>query len=102
MPPNTAGALFPREVLGPALAELRALAAVAERQSAYHFFSASVLLLYEGAACGAPEARVSVRLIDFAHAFPAGVHCAGPDANFHAGILGLAAAIEAAMTEPKS
>jgi hypothetical protein len=70
------------------------MAAVFRTQTSYHLFSASVLLLYEGAARCAAEARVAVRLIDFAHAFPAGMHEGGPDANFLAGLEGLIAALE--------
>lgn len=81
-------------MLGPALAQLRALAGALGRQAAYHFFSASALLIYEGDARAPAEARVSVRLVDFAHAFPAGVHQGGPDANTLAGLRGLIAALE--------
>lgn len=73
------------------------MAALFERQTHYHFFSSSVLLLYEGAARTAAEARVCVRLIDFAHSFPAGVHEGGVDANFLAGLRGLMGAVEEAM-----
>ena len=39
-------------------------------QRDFLFYSASVLLIYEGTAAAAEEAKVSVRLIDFAHTFP--------------------------------
>jgi hypothetical protein len=91
----TAGALTPADVFAPVLEQLRGMAAVFRRQAGYHFFSASVLMLYEGAAQTAGEARASVRLIDFAHAFPAAAHGgAGPDTNFLGGLTGLIAAIE--------
>lgn len=84
------------------LQQLCELAGVFERQASYHFFSSSVLLLYEGAARSATEARVAVRLIDFAHAFPTdcteGV--SGPDANTLAGLRGLISAVEAAAAAP--
>jgi hypothetical protein len=88
-------------VLGPAAAELRAAAAVAARPAAYHAYSASALLLYEGAARAPADARVRLRLIDFAHAFPAGSHpgCRGPDANLRAGLEGLAAALDEAAAD---
>jgi 1D-myo-inositol-tetrakisphosphate 5-kinase/inositol-polyphosphate multikinase len=88
--------LAPADVLEPALRELRGLAALFESQSAYHFYSASVLLVYEGAARSMAAARVAVRLIDFAHAFPAGAHPGGRDDNALAGLRGLAAALTAA------
>jgi hypothetical protein len=46
---------------------------VFEAQACWHFFSASLLVVYEGAARGASEARPTVTLIDFAHTFA----CAG-------------------------
>ncbi|KAI8467791.1 MAG: hypothetical protein J3K34DRAFT_523417 [Monoraphidium minutum] len=93
------GALQPHDVLGPAAAELRAMAAALEAPAAYHMFSSSVLLLYEGAAQQPCEARVAVRLVDFAHAFPAAIAGGGPDANFRGGLLGLIAALEAAVLD---
>ncbi|GBG00134.1 inositol polyphosphate multikinase beta-like [Raphidocelis subcapitata] len=94
------GLLAPGDVFAPALRELRALAALFESQSAYHLYSSSVLLLYEGAARSPAEAHVGVRLIDFAHAFPAGVHPGGRDDNFLAGLRGLIAAVAAACKAP--
>jgi len=75
------------------------MAQLFEHQTSYHFFSASVLLLYEGAAQSAADASVAVRLIDFAHAFPADVHGGGPDANCLAGLRGLIAAIEQVLKQ---
>jgi len=52
-------------VYGAALVQLEELKAWFEKQVSYHFFSASVLLVYEGE----PKAErvVSARLVDFAH-----------------------------------
>jgi len=56
---------FARAVYGAALKELQNLKAWLEVQTSYHFFSTSVLLVYEGEPT-IPQA-VSVRLVDFAH-----------------------------------
>jgi hypothetical protein len=93
-PRRCAGALAPADVLAPLAAELRALAAAVAASDAFHVFSASALLAYDGAATDADGARPRVALIDFAHAFPRGAHGGGPDANLLAGLAGLAAAID--------
>ncbi|KAG0603849.1 hypothetical protein M758_10G125300 [Ceratodon purpureus] len=56
---------FVKAVYGEALKELQDLKAWFEVQTSYHFFSASVLLIYEGEPT-IPQA-ISVRLVDFAH-----------------------------------
>jgi len=56
---------FARAVYGAVLKELQNLKAWLEVQTSYHFFSTSVLLVYEGEPT-IPQA-VSVRLVDFAH-----------------------------------
>ena len=81
-------------MLGPLADELRALNRAMERQDEFHFFSTSVLLLYEGAARRPADARPRAALIDFAHAFPRAVHAGGPDTNFLFGLRGIIAAIE--------
>jgi hypothetical protein len=53
-----------------AVAQLRSLLSWFHVQQEFHFYSASVLLLYEGDATDAAEANVRVRLVDFAHTFP--------------------------------
>lgn len=82
-PPTTtcsalAGALTARDVLlgeagggggGGALAQLRALRDWFSGQGSLQFFASSVLLVYEGAARSAAEARTAVRFVDFAHVF---------------------------------
>lgn len=92
------GALTASDVFEPMLRELRAMAKVFEHQQYYHFYSASVLLLYEGAAKCAADARPAVSLIDFAHTFPADAHDGGPDLNFLAGLKGLITTIEAVIS----
>jgi hypothetical protein len=51
------------------LEQLQAIAMTFEQQHTWHFFSASLLVVYEGAARTAAEARARVRMIDFAHSF---------------------------------
>lgn len=69
------GALPPGAVLAAALPQLRDLEAALQQQTTFHFFSASLLLTYEGAAAGADEVAVRVRLVDFAHAFEMAEPC---------------------------
>lgn len=67
--------LRPADVYGGpsgAVAQLRALEAWFEVQEEFHFYSASLLILYEGDAQGAEGANVRVRLVDFAHTFHMG------------------------------
>lgn len=64
--------LRPQDVFGGAngaLAQLQALEEVFRAQTAFNLYSASLLLCYDGMAETAGEANVSVKLIDFAHAF---------------------------------
>jgi 1D-myo-inositol-tetrakisphosphate 5-kinase/inositol-polyphosphate multikinase len=56
---------FAKNVYGATLTELQELKAWLEVQTSYHFYSASVLLVYEGEPT-CPQ-TVSVRLVDFAH-----------------------------------
>lgn len=51
--------------------QLQDLEAWFEHQIEYHFYSASLLILYEGDAANSAQARVRVRLVDFAHTFAA-------------------------------
>lgn len=84
------------------LDQLQQLAGVFSRQQGFHFFSTSLLVLYEGAAQTAAVARLEIKLIDFAHAFPVvdGGGCsadkqesgpAGVDENFLQGLTSLIA-----------
>lgn len=99
------------------LAQLQSLAHVFEQQTCWHLFSASLLLVYEGAAGCPADARLRVRLIDFAHAFttvassrgaaggdeeaPAAAAgpVRGPDQNFLDGLVSLIKALQAAMEQ---
>jgi hypothetical protein len=106
--PAPAGALRPGDVLQPMLRQLRALEAVFGRQTRYQLFSTSVLVTYEGEAAAAQEARVQLRLVDFAHVFSSsaasaevlrpGVAAAGGegqvDENFLRGLRGLVGCVE--------
>lgn len=88
---------------GMLLDKLQQLAALFSRQQCWHFYSTSLLLLYEGAAQTAADARLTVKLIDFAHAFPVVVSQdsstaddaragpAGIDENFSEGLNSLLA-----------
>lgn len=98
------GAATPATVFGGAAgaaAQLRALAAWAASQTAFAFYSASVLIVYEGAAGlegeeegeGGDGPAPAVRLCDFAHTY-----CPCPpalDSNFAAGLTSLIAALDA-------
>jgi cytochrome c biogenesis protein ResB len=63
---------LPDLLLGPGmlLDQLQQLAELASGQDCWHMFSASLLVVYEGSARTAQEARLATRLIDFAHTFP--------------------------------
>ncbi|KDD73423.1 inositol polyphosphate kinase, partial [Helicosporidium sp. ATCC 50920] len=76
-----------------AVAQLQALERWVRQQRELKFYSSSVLLLYEGAAQAAGQARVRVRLVDFAHTFhdPAG---GARDLNFLAGLRSLVARLK--------
>lgn len=72
-------------------AQLQELESWFERQFEFHFYSASLLVLYEGDAANSAQARVRVRLVDFAHTFPA-THYGSPgvrDDNFLSGLRSL-------------
>uniref|UniRef100_A0A383WJ42 Inositol polyphosphate multikinase n=1 Tax=Tetradesmus obliquus TaxID=3088 RepID=A0A383WJ42_TETOB len=55
---------------GMLLDQLQALADLAAVQDCWHMYSSSLLVVYEGSAATAAEARLATRLIDFAHTFP--------------------------------
>lgn len=54
-----------------------------------------MLVLYEGDGAGAEDARVRVRLVDFAHTFTS--DGGGRDANFLAGLRALLARLRAVL-----
>lgn len=74
---------------GGAVDQLRALGNWFENQKEFAFYSSSVLLLYEGDALQAADAKVRVRLVDFAHTLirQAGNH--QHDYNFLGGLRSL-------------
>lgn len=55
-----------------AVAQLRTLESWFRTQREFHFYSASILILYEGDAQGHADANVRVRFVDFAHTFHVG------------------------------
>lgn len=70
----------------------------AQVQRKFLFYSTSALLMYEGEAASAEGARVSVRMIDFAHTFPADGQ---QDTNCLQGIIALTHALSRiVMTKP--
>eukprot|EP00877_Chromochloris_zofingiensis_P007959 jgi/Chrzof1/3416/Cz12g24150.t1 len=67
------GVLGPKDIFGGqggAIQQLQQLASILQQQSTHQFFSSSVLVTFEGAACTAEDAQVRVSLVDFAHVFP--------------------------------
>lgn len=71
-----------------------------QMQREFHFYSSSVLLIYEGDAVSADEARVSVRLVDFAHTFPS--LDGQRDSNFIAGLRAIIKALKLAVRDPNT
>lgn len=67
-----------------------------ERQRRFHFYSASLLVLYEGSATSAEDLKLRCKLIDFAHAH--GAHTR--DDNFISGLSSLRATISG-LAQPK-
>lgn len=61
----------------------------------WHFYSASLLVVYEGTAQSSEDLRVRCSLIDFAHSFFA----AGRDTNFEKGLQSFLAMLET-ITDP--
>eukprot|EP00879_Flechtneria_rotunda_P024184 GHRR01025632.1.p1 GENE.GHRR01025632.1~~GHRR01025632.1.p1 ORF type:complete len:280 (+),score=86.93 GHRR01025632.1:597-1436(+) len=101
---------------GMLLPQLQQLAKVFQHQKCWHFYSASLLVVYEGAARTAAEARLVLKLIDFAHTFPleprntlsaesalGGVAGpAGVDDNFLSGLNSLINTLQAAAQQVKT
>ncbi|EFN50926.1 hypothetical protein CHLNCDRAFT_141721 [Chlorella variabilis] len=90
--------LRPADVYGGAagaIVQLEALEAWFSVQRDFHFYSSSVLLLYEGGARNADQAGVRVRMVDFAHTFQA--EDGGRDTNFLAGLRALLARLRAVV-----
>lgn len=87
---NTEHGLRPSDVYGGstgAVAQLQSLLSWFEIQEDFHFYSASILILYEGDAEGSSDANVRVRLVDFAHTFSTeDALVIGKDKNFTRGL----------------
>ncbi len=66
----------------------------AQEQRDFFFYSSSVLLIYEGDVADAADARLSVRLVDFAHTFASD---GKTDANFVAGLRALIKTLQAVV-----
>ncbi|WZN59643.1 inositol polyphosphate multikinase [Chloropicon roscoffensis] len=66
-----------------------------EAQRLYHFYSASVLVVYEGSASAPEDLNLNLKLIDFAHAHPAITR----DDNFVSGLASLRATVQGVIGE---
>lgn len=69
-----------------AVAQLRELESWFRHQREFHFYSSSVLILYEGDAACVEDSNVRVRLVDFAHTFTSD---GKRDENFLGGLASL-------------
>ena len=65
-----------------------------QKQRDFFFYSSSVLIIFEGDAETAEDARVAIRLVDFAHTFPSD---GKKDTNFIAGLRALIKALTAVI-----
>lgn len=68
------------------IAQLQQLEQWFQTQREFFFYSSSVLIVYEGDAESAEEARVTIKLVDFAHTFASDGR---KDTNFVGGITAL-------------
>eukprot|EP00891_Asterochloris_glomerata_P004565 jgi/Astpho2/4565/Aster-00147 len=94
---NNESGLCPQDVYGGkggAIAQLCQLEKWFQRQREFFFYSSSVLIIYEGDAETPEDARVIVRLVDFAHTFPSEGQ---KDGNFLAGLRTLIARLTGVM-----
>ena len=86
---NNEAGLRPIDIFGGrsgSIAQLQQLEQWFQSQREFFFYSSSVLIIYEGDAETAEEARVTIKLVDFAHTFPSDGR---KDTNFVAGITAL-------------
>lgn len=86
---NNEAGLRPIDIFGGrsgSIAQLQQLEQWFQTQREFFFYSSSVLIIYEGDAETAEEARVTIKLVDFAHTFPSDGR---KDTNFVAGITAL-------------
>mmetsp|Transcript_27851 Transcript_27851/g.51522 ORF Transcript_27851/g.51522 Transcript_27851/m.51522 type:complete len:285 (-) Transcript_27851:237-1091(-) len=90
------GSLIPQHVYNSAIPKLESLSAWFKTQRSLQFFAASVLIIYEGEATSADEARVKIRFVDFAHTFQSKGH---PDANVGLAIESMVKELKALCSE---
>lgn len=86
---NNEAGLRPIDIFGGrsgSIAQLQQLEQWFQTQREFFFYSSSVLIVYEGDAESAEEARVTIKLVDFAHTFASDGR---KDTNFVAGITAL-------------
>ncbi|KAL6058532.1 Guanylyl cyclase-activating protein 1 [Balamuthia mandrillaris] len=86
------------ELIGPWLQKLRKIEKWFEHQKDFHFYSSSVLLIYDGKADRSSTQHLDVRLVDFAHTFPAKTK----DENYLAGLKILIGLLEEIKQEGES
>lgn len=86
---NNEAGLRPIDIFGGrtgSIAQLQQLEQWFQTQREFFFYSSSVLIIYEGDAESAEQAKVSIKLVDFAHTFPSDDR---KDTNFVGGINAL-------------
>ena len=86
---NNEAGLRPIDIFGGrtgSIAQLQQLEQWFQSQREFFFYSSSVLIIYEGDAESAEQARVTIKLVDFAHTFPSDGR---KDTNFVEGINAL-------------
>eukprot|EP01026_Neomeris_dumetosa_P083656 TRINITY_DN97429_c0_g1_i3.p1 TRINITY_DN97429_c0_g1~~TRINITY_DN97429_c0_g1_i3.p1 ORF type:complete len:334 (+),score=31.30 TRINITY_DN97429_c0_g1_i3:61-1002(+) len=97
---NNAG-LRPQDIYGGpqgVVSQLRELQRWFNNQTYYHLYSSSVLILYEGEAKSQEQAKVKVKLIDFAHTFG---NMGSKDENYIAGLTALVKQLTNVMKQGK-
>lgn len=65
-----------------------------QRQRDFYFYSSSILIIYEGDAERAEDAKIATRLVDFAHTFPSD---GKKDTNFLAGLRAIIKALTSVL-----
>eukprot|EP00798_Chlamydomonas_sp_ICE-L_P031555 gene31555-6741_t len=75
------------------VSQLKKLEAWAAKQVSFQFYQASVLLVYEGTAPDAASAKMTIRMVDFAHTFMASPPAPG-DPSLYKAITSLIDVIE--------
>lgn len=95
---NNEAGLRPIDIYGGrngAISQLQQLEQWFQAQREFYFYSSSVLLIYEGDAETEEEARVTIKLVDFAHTFASD---GKKDTNFVGGISALIEALTNVLT----